>query len=219
MPSRLQAYGALYAALLAFSFGFVGYQVRSWRRSAGERRQQVKWLASGAVVTIVSAIIAVSFSSSGPTSTLLDWADNLAWFGLAALPVSMGVGILRYRLYEIDRLISRTLAYAAVTALLVGVYADLVLLSTHVLSLNSPVAVAASTLAAAALFNPLRRRVQRFVDRRFNRARYDAELTVTAFAARLKDAVDLGSVRADLTSVVQDTLEPSHVSLWLNDRG
>ena len=219
MPSRLQAYGALYAALLAFSFGFVGYQVRSWRRSAGERRQQVKWLASGAVVTIVSAIIAVSFSSSGPTSTLLDWADNLAWFGLAALPVSMGVGILRYRLYEIDRLISRTLAYAAVTALLVGVYAGLVLLSTHVLSLNSPVAVAASTLAAAALFNPLRRRVQRFVDRRFNRARYDAELTVTAFAARLKDAVDLGSVRADLTSVVQDTLEPSHVSLWLNDRG
>ena len=219
MPSRLQAYGALYAALLAFSFGFVGYQVRSWRRSAGERRQQVKWLASGAVVTIVSAIIAVSFSSSGPTSTLLDWADNLAWFGLAALPVSMGVGILRYRLYEIDRLISRTLAYAAVTALLVGVYAGLVLLSTHVLSLNSPVAVAASTLAAAALFNPLRRRVQRFVDRRFNRARYDAELTVTAFAARLKDAVDLGSVRADLTSVVRDTLEPSHVSLWLSDRG
>ena len=219
MPSRLQAYGALYAALLAFSFGFVGYQVRSWRRSAGERRQQVKWLASGAVVTIVSAIIAVSFSSSGPTSTLLDWADNLAWFGLAALPVSMGVGILRYRLYEIDRLISRTLAYAAVTALLVGVYAGLVLLSTHVLSLNSPVAVAASTLSAAALFNPLRRRVQRFVDRRFNRARYDAELTVTAFAARLKDAVDLGSVRADLTSVVRDTLEPSHVSLWLSDRG
>ena len=219
MPSRLQAYGALYAALLAFSFGFVGYQVLSWRRSAGERRQQVKWLASGAVVTIASAIIAVSFSSSGPTSTLLGWADNLAWFGLAALPVSMGVGILRYRLYEIDRLISRTLAYAAVTALLVGVYAGLVLLSTHVLSLNSPVAVAASTLAAAALFNPLRRRVQRFVDRRFNRARYDAELTVTAFAARLKDAVDLGSVRADLTSVVRDTLEPSHVSLWLSDRG
>src|SRR5450759_4099571 len=104
---------------------------RCWRRSAGERRQQVKWLASGAVVTIASAIIAVSVSSSGPTSTLLDWADNLAWFGLAALPVSMGVGILRYRLYAIDRLISRTLAYAAVTALLVGVYAGLVLLAVH----------------------------------------------------------------------------------------
>jgi hypothetical protein len=130
----------------------------------------------------------------------------------------MGVGILRYRLYDIDRIISRTLAYAVVTALLVGLYAGLVLLSTHVLSLKSPVAVAASTLAAAALFNPLRRRVQRMVDRRFNRARYDAGLTVAAFAARLKDAVDLDSVRGDLATVVQDTLEPAHVSVWLADR-
>jgi hypothetical protein len=121
---------------------------------------------------------------------VLEWVDNLIWCGLAALPVSMGVAILRYRLYEIDRIISRTLAYAAVTALLVGVYAGLVLLSTDVLSLTSSVAVAASTLAAAALFNPLRRRVQRVVDRRFNRAWYDAELTVAAFADRLKNAVD-----------------------------
>jgi hypothetical protein len=212
-------YHLLLLTLLAASFAFAGYQVLSWRRSAGVRRQQVKWLASGALVTIASAILAGAFSSSGPVSTFRDWADNLAWFGLAALPLSMGVGILRYRLYEIDRIISRTLAYAVVTALLVGVYAGLVLLSTNVLSLNSPVAVAASTLAAAALFNPLRRRVQRVVDRRFNRARYDAELTVAAFAARLKEAVDLGAVRADLTTVVRDTLEPSHVSLWLSDRG
>ncbi len=112
-------------------------------------------------------------------------------------------GRRRGRLYEIDRIISRTLAYAVVTALLVGVYAGLVLLSTRVLTLTSPVAVAASTLAAAALFNPLRRRVQRIVDRRFNRARYDAGVTVAAFAARLKDAVDLDTVRGDL---VQDTL-------------
>jgi hypothetical protein len=131
----------------------------------------------------------------------------------------MGVGILRYRLYEIDRIISRTLAYAVVTALLVGVYAGLVLLSTHVLALKSPVAVAASTLAAAALFNPLRRRVQRVVDRRFNRARYDAELTVAAFAARLKDAVDLDAVRGDLAALVHDTLEPAHVSVWLSEPG
>jgi len=208
---------AVLLALLAASAGFIGYQVLSWRRSAGERRQQVKWLASGAAVTIASAIIALAFSSSGPTSTIQDWADNIAWFGVAALPVSMGVGILRYRLYEIDRIISRTLAYAVVTALLVGVYAGLVLLSTHVLTLKSPVAVAASTLAAAALFNPLRRRVQRFVDRRFNRSRYDAELTVAAFAARLKDAVDLDAVRGDLAALVHDTLEPAHVSLWLSD--
>jgi hypothetical protein len=135
--------------------------------------------------------------------------------GFIALPVSIGVGILKYRLYEIDRIISRTLAYAIVTGLLVGVYAGLVLLATRVLSLSSPVAVAASTLAAAALFTPVRRRVQRAVDRRFNRARYDADRTVAAFAARLQDAVDLETVRADLTGVIHTALEPAHVSVWL----
>jgi hypothetical protein len=211
-------YHVLLLALLAAWVGFIGCQVLSWRRSAGVRRQQVKWLASGAAVTLASAVIALAFSSPGGTSTIQDWTDDIAWFGLAALPVSMGVGILRYRLYEIDRIISRTLAYAVVTALLVGVYAGLVLLSTHVLSLKSPVAVAASTLAAAALFNPLRRRVQWVVDRRFNRARYDAELTVAAFATRLKDAVDLDTVRGDLAAVVQDALEPAHISVWLAER-
>ena len=112
--------------------------------------------------------------------------------------MSIGVAILKYRLFDIDRIISRTLAYALVTGLLVGIYAGLVLLATHVESIKTPVAVAVSTLAAAALFSPLRRRVQRGVDRRFNRARYDAELTVAAFAARLKDAVDLDAVRDDL---------------------
>ena len=110
---------------------------------------------------------------------------------LFALPVSIGVGILRYRLYDIDRIISRTLAYAIVTGLLIGVYTGLVLLTTHLLTFSSSVAVAASTLVAAALFNPVRRWVQHAVDRRFNRARYDADQTVAAFAARLKDAVDL----------------------------
>ena len=111
----------------------------------------------------------------------------------------MGVAILKYRLYDIDRLLSRTLAYAIVTGLLVGVYAGLVLLATEVLRLHTPVAVAAATLAAAALFNPVRRRVQRLVDRRFNRARYDADQTVAAFAARLQDAVELdaGPLRPD----------------------
>jgi hypothetical protein len=135
--------------------------------------------------------------------------------GLAALPVGIGVGILKYRLYEIDRVISRTLAYAIVTGLLVGVYAGLVLLATEVLQFHSSVAVAISTLTAAALFNPLRRRVQHAVDHRFNRARYDADQTVTAFAARLKDAVDLDSVRDDLAAVVENALEPAHVSVWI----
>ena len=138
---------------------------------------------------------------------------------LIALPISIGVGILRYRLYDIDRIISRTLAYAIVTGLLIGVYTGLVLLTTHLLTFSSSAAVAASTLVAAALFNPLRRRVQNVVDRRFNRARYDADQTVAAFAARLKDAVDLDSVRTDLAAVVQQTLEPAHLTVWVSRRG
>jgi len=117
---------------------------------------------------------------------------------------------------KIDRIISRTLAYAIVTGLLVGLYAGLVLLATQALSFSSPVAVAGSTLAAAALFSPLRKRVQRIVDRRFNRARYDADEMVAAFAVRLKDAVDPDTVRADLTGVIQRALEPASVSMWTN---
>jgi hypothetical protein len=127
----------------------------------------------------------------------------------------MGVAILKYRLYDIDRLISRTLAYAIVTGLLVGVYAGVVALAGAA-SFSSPVEVAAATLAAAALFNPLRRRVQKIVDRRFNRARYNADQTVAALAARLQDTVELDSVRADLAGVVQQALEPAHVSLWIS---
>ena len=186
---------------------FVARQVLSWRRSTGERRQQLKWLACGAAITLVSFAV----SQALPTSAV----GQLFGIGVVALPVSIGVGILKYRLYEIDRIISRTLAYAVVTGLLVGVYAGLVLLATQVLSLSSPVAVAASTLAAAALFSPLRRRVQRAVDRRFNRARYDADKIVAAFAAQLKDVVDLDAVRDDLAAVVQNALEPAHVLVWI----
>jgi len=182
------------------------------------KRQQLKWLASGGAVAIISVILAVPFSTSGTTTAVLEWLDNLAWFGLAALPVSMGVAILKYRLYDIDRIISRTLAYAVVTGVLVGGYAGLVLLATRVASVSSPVAVAASTLAAAALFNPLRRWVQRAVDRRFNRARYDADRTIAAFAARLTGAIDLGTVQADLASVAHQALEPAHISLWISQR-
>ncbi|HEV2259249.1 MAG TPA: hypothetical protein VGS06_39540 [Streptosporangiaceae bacterium] len=203
--------------IVALALGFIVRQVLSWRRFSGERRQQLKWLASGAGVMIASVILGAVFSSTGSTSLLGEWIDNLFWVGLAALPVSMGVAILRYRLYEIDRIISRTLAYTLVTGLLIVVYAGLVLLSTRVLTLSSSVAVAASTLAAAAAFSPLRRRVQRAVDRRFNRARYDADMTVAAFASRLQDEVDLDSVRADLAGVVTRTLEPAHLSMWLRE--
>ena len=128
------------------------------------------------------------------------------------------MAILRYRLFDIDRIISRTLAYAIVTGLLVGVYAGLVLLATQVLTVKSPVAVAAATLAAAALFNPVRHRVQRIVDRRFNRARYDADEAVAAFAARLQDAVDPRCRPRRPARGRQPTLEPAHVSVWVSRR-
>jgi hypothetical protein len=183
-------------------------QAASYRRSSGERRQQLKWLLTGGAVGGIGIGLAVS--------GLSDLAG--AVLGLA-LPASMGVAIFKYRLYDIDRIISRTLAYAIVTGLLVGVYAGLVLLATRVLSFHSTVAVAAATLGTAALFNPLRQRVQLRVDRRFNRARYDADQMVAAFAARLKDAVDLDPVRDDLASVVQQALEPAHLSVWVSRPG
>jgi hypothetical protein len=187
---------------------FLAYQVLSWRRASGERRQQLKWLACGATVTIAAYLLATLLGS--------DVIGQVVAIGLVALPVSIGVGILKYRLYDIDRIISRTVAYTLVTGTLVAVYAGPVLLTTQVFGFRTPVAVAAATLAAAALFNPLRRRVQRAVDRRFNRARYDADQTVAAFAARVKDAVDVTSVRDDLAAVVGRALEPSHVSVWIS---
>jgi hypothetical protein len=199
-------------SILAFWLSFVARQVLSWWRATDERRQQLKWLASGAAISLACFVVAVALGSKSDVAHVL-------FAGTVALPVSIGVGILKYRLYEIDRIISRTLAYAVVTGLLVGVYAGLVLLATRVLPLTSSVAVAASTLAAAALFSPLRRWVQRIVDRRFNRARYDADKTVAAFAARLQDAVDLDSVQDDLAGVVHQALEPAHVSVWISQRG
>jgi hypothetical protein len=210
--------GPFTAVVVVLSLAFIARQALSWRRASGDRRQQLKWLASGAAVTLVCLVLAVPYSTAGAPKTFLAWIGSIAWVGVAALPLSIGVAILKYRLYEIDRIISRTLAYAIVTGLLVGVYAGLVLLATQVLRFHGPVAVAAATLAAAALFSPLRRRVQRVVDRRFNRARYDADQTVAAFAARLKDAVHLDAVRDDLTGAVHQALEPAHVSVWISPR-
>jgi hypothetical protein len=200
---------AALAAAAVLALGAIGHQIAGWRHASGERRQQLKWLASGATVAVV-----VGGSSVFINSVL--W--QVAALGFAALPVSIGIGILKYRLYDIDRIVSRTLSYAIVTGLLVGVYAGLVLLATRVLPFSGPVAVAGSTLAAAALFNPLRQRVQHVVDRRFNRARYDADKAVAAFAARLQDAVDPDAVHADLLAAVHRTLQPAHVSVWLSTR-
>jgi hypothetical protein len=189
------------------------------RRAGTELRKQLAWLGYVAALTALwGALLAVGgLVDPGPANS---WLGTLLWSlmeltPVAGIPVACAVAVLRYRLYEIDKIISRTLAYAIVTGLLLGVYAGLVLLATRVLPVDGSVAVAASTLAAAALFNPLRSRVQRLVDRRFNRTRYDADQTLTAFAARLKDAVDQDAVRADLLRVVQRSLEPTHAAVWL----
>jgi hypothetical protein len=176
-----------------------------YRRAGHDERLQLKWFVYAAAVSAVAISVSSTFMSN-PLSVF----D--IFFPL--IPAAVGIAILKYRLYDIDRLISRTLAYAIVTGLLVGVYAGLVLLATEVFRFHTPVAVAAATLAAAALFNPVRRRVQRIVDRRFNRVRYDAYLTVAAFAGTLRDAVDPDTVRADLLAAVIKSVEPAHISLW-----
>jgi len=186
-------------------------QLVSYRRSTGVRRQQLKWLGTGGAWCIVSLLALVS--------SVANSAPGFVWIfivlGWSALPLSIGVGILRYRLYEIDRLISRTLSYAILTALLVATFIGLIALTTNTLALSGRVGVAASTLAAAALFNPLRKRVQRLVDRRFNRARYDAEATVAAFTARLRDAVEIDVIRADLLDAVNRAVQPTNASVWI----
>jgi len=167
---------------MVFWLSFAGRQVATFRRSCDERRQQLKWLLFGTVVALFGAAVVVLVGSLDThPSAIAQTAITLGAVVTIAFPASIGVGILKYRLYDIDRIISRTLACAIVTGLLVGMYAGLVLLATLVLTIRTPVAVAAATLAAAALFNPLRHRVQRMVDRRFNRTRYDAGKIIAAF--------------------------------------
>jgi hypothetical protein len=181
-----------------------------YRRAGTAERAQLKWLLYAAAVIVVAELISVHIASTN--------LQNAVGSGAVALvPLAIGVAVLRYRLYDIDRIISRTLGYAIVTGLLIGIYASLVLLATQGLAIHGAVTVAAATLIAAALFNPVRRRVQHRVDRRFNRARYDAETTVATFAARLKDGVDLDAVRTDLATVVQTALEPTSVWVWVRE--
>jgi hypothetical protein len=198
---------------LAAWCAFVVHQVRAWRSSSGVRRAQLKWLAAGSAVLLTSCVVLVTFGDGTAVRDRI--TADLATVGIGVLPVAVGVAILRYRLYEIDRLISRTLAYALLTALLVGTFAGIVLLTTRVLPFSSPVAVAASTLAAAACFNRLRTRVQRLVDRRFNRARYDRDALVAEFGARLRDAADSETVVAELAGAASSAVEPMHVSIWV----
>jgi hypothetical protein len=217
---RLLATGLPVLAATPFWLAWVIHQVACFRRAAGEVRQQFKWFTAGAAVSL-AGIVVLTVAESGSGTGLATVVNAVAVYSCVALPVGMGVAILRYRLYDIDRIISRTVSYAIVTGLLVGVYAGLVVLATQALpvTLSTPVAVAVATLAAVALFNPLRRRVQKLVDRRFNRARYNADQAVAAFAARLTGAAELDAVRADLLIAVERALEPAQVSVWMPGGG
>ena len=184
-----------------------------YRGALGEEKQQLKWVALGVIV------LAVGMAGSVVWSGLSDDTVNLVIaLSLTAVPISIGMAILRYRLYDIDRIISRTVSYGVVTVLLAGAYVGLVfVLGDLVPSQGNSLVVAASTLAVAALFNPLRRRVQDFVDRRFNRSRYDLARTIEGFAERLRTEVDLEQLGRDLQFVAADTMNPTSMSLWLRD--
>ena len=201
---------AWFVALLLLSVAAI--LVRA-KRASGVERQQIKWLAFGAVpALVVVPLIASRFPQAYPLQQIF-----FMW-----LPVTIGIAVLRYRLYDIDRLVSRTISYGVVTAMLVAVFASVVVGLQTVLTPfigDDTLPVAASTLVVFALFQPLRRRVQSAIDRRFYRARYDGERTAAAFAARLRDNIDLESLAGEFRSVVGVTVAPVSVGLWLRRRG
>jgi MFS family permease len=189
-----------------------------FRRSRGIERQQMKWLAFGGAVPAVAFTLSFFYGAIVGDDRLLDAIFITGFAGLMLVPVAVAVAILRYRLYEIDRVISRTLVYGLLTVVLGAAYAGLVLVSQAVFSSvagGGDLAIAASTLVVAAFFLPLRSRLQRLVDRRFDRRRYDAQRTLEAFGARLREQVDLDGLLTDLERAVHETMQPAHVSLWL----
>jgi hypothetical protein len=211
--------------------------VLRFRRSRGEVRQQIKWVAFVAsfagvlylIAMISQLVFLVSVSeSSGSVPQFPWWAEVLfsaAVFGFAGVPVAIGFAVLKYRLYDIDLVINRTLVYGSLTAMLVALYFGSVAAIQAIFRAltgqteQPQLAVVVSTLVIAALFNPLRRRIQSFIDRRFYRRKYDARKTLEAFSAKLRDETDLETLNNDLAEVISETLQPAHVSLWLRPDG
>jgi hypothetical protein len=205
-----QALGSSYVLVtIAFLASAASLVVRL-RRASGDELQQLKWLASGGVVLFVAVL-----------TTNLNLTDPLAIFaGLIVVAVAVGVSILKYRLYDIDVVINRALVYGSLTATLAGTYLGSVLLLELVLNgvtADNGLAIAGSTLAAAALFQPARRRIQAAVDHRFYRRKYDAARTIAAFGARIRDEVDLDALGLELIEVTAETMQPAHVSLWMRE--
>jgi hypothetical protein len=201
--------------------------VLRYRRSGGEERHQIKWIAFAASVVVVLYAIAMIASfvfpeESWTTAGSVWWLNFLTYAVLSSftlVPIAVGIAVLKYRLYEIDIIINRALVYVSLTVMLVALYLGGIVLLQRVFvtfsGQRSTLAVVASTLLIAALFNPLRRRIQYFIDRRFYRSKYDARKTLEAFSTKLKDETDLEALSSDLVGVVRETMQPSHVSLWL----
>ena len=188
-----------------------GSLVARFRRAHGVQRQQLRWVAVAAALLVVAAGAAlVGLALDAPE--VVTWAIS-AW--VAGLPLALGAAVLRYRLYDLDRIISRTVAYGLLTVLLGGGYAAVVLGLGQLLGRDSSLVVAAATLAVAAVFQPARRRIQALVDRRFNRRRHDAAETIGAFSTHLRDQLDLDTLSTELLAVVDQTMQPNQASLWL----
>jgi hypothetical protein len=202
--------------VLATLVAAAGSLVVRFRRARGVERQQLRWLAYAAALgagLLLVALVAAFVLAKDEVVTA-----SLA-LGVALLPLATGAAILRYRLYDLDRIISRTLAYGLLTVLLGGGYAGVVLGLGQLLGQDSSLVVAGATLVVAALFQPARRRIQQAVDRRFNRRRHDTAETIAAFGARLRDQVDLTNLTGELLAVVDQTMQPTRASLWLRPQG
>jgi hypothetical protein len=197
--------------MVAGVFAAAGSLIVRWRRARGVERQQLKWLAYAAGLLVVAQLSASMLPR--PLFLVVSYTAALLF------PVATGIAVVRYRLYDIDRLINRTLVYGLLTALLAGIYAGVVLVLGQLfggIGEEAPSwAVAGATLAVAALFQPARGRIQAVVDRRFNRRKYNATKTVEAFSTRLRDEVDLDTLSAELLAVVDETVQPARASLWL----
>jgi hypothetical protein len=188
-----------------------------FRGASGVERLQLKWFAVGAIFTAL-AFFSIPLLSNAANGL----QEGLTVIGISLLPLTIGIAILRYRLYEIDVIINRTLVYGSLTAILAGAYLAIVFIFQALLTpltSQSDIAIAASTLAVAALFRPLRSRVQRFIDKRFYRRRFDAQRTLEGFSATVRDEVDLSALSDRLTEVVSETMQPTHISLWLRAPG
>jgi hypothetical protein len=213
VPTGLLLAVAAVAALivLATLVGAAGSLVMRFRRARGTERQQLRWLAVGAALAAMALLVAVAAGAMGRDGVVLAALGTC----VALLPLATGAAVLRYRLYDLDRILSRTLAYGLLTVLLGSGYASVVLGLGQLLGRDSNLVVATATLAVAAVFQPTRRRIQALVDRRFNRRRYDAAQTIQAFSARLRQQVELDSLTGELLGVVEQTMQPTQVSLWL----